>query len=114
MRTILVFGDKTFKVTIEDDDKLTFAPWSPPPRDGRGWEVEAKSGTLRIYRGSEKNILAVFAGVRGFRDTSLGYAEEVAKEEGSTIWRDDEHGYVRDSKVSRKAEWVVPVLEPGE
>lgn len=114
MRTLLVFGDrdKEFRITIPDDAKVTFAPWSPPPRDGRGWEPEAKVGTLRVYQGSEKNILAVFSGVRGFRDTSIGYAEKVAREEGSTIWRDDERGYMRDSKVSRQAEWVVPALEP--
>src|SRR5437879_8939164 len=110
MRTVLVFGDKTFKLTIPEDAKLTFAPWSPPQRDGRVWEQEARSGTLRIYQGTEKNILAVFAGVRGFRDLSLGYAEEIAKEEGATIWKDDQAGYMRESKVSATKQWVVPEL----
>jgi hypothetical protein len=115
-RTLLVFGDrdKEFRITIPDEAKVTFAPWSPPPRDGRAWEPEAKTGTLRVYEGSEKNILAVFSGVRGFRDIKIGYLEKVYREEGSTVWRDDEHSYVRDSKVSRQSEWVVPALEPGE
>lgn len=115
-RTLLVFGDrdKEFRIIIPDEAKVTFAPWSPPPRDGRAWEPEAKTGTLRVYEGSEKNILAVFSGVRGFRDTKIGYMEKVAREEGETIWRDDERGYVRDSKVSRQSEWVVPALEPPE
>jgi hypothetical protein len=65
-------------------------------------------GTLRIYQGSKENIIAVFAGVRGFRDLSLQYAEEVAKEEGATIWKSDEHGYMREDRVQRRNEWVEP------
>ena len=115
MRTILVFGDKTFKLTIPAEARLTFAPWSPPPRDGRGWDQEAKSGTLRIYEGAgEKSILAVFAGVRGFRDTSLDYMEEVAVQKGATIWSDDAGRYTRDSNFSEEKAWVVPELGPPE
>jgi hypothetical protein len=108
MRELLVFGDKTFKVEIPDDAKVTFGPWSPPTRgqDSVGWHNSGRSaGTLRIYRGSKENIVALFAGVTGFRDLSLSYAEVIAKEEGATIWKDDEHGYVRESKVSRQKTW---------
>jgi hypothetical protein len=118
VRELLVFGDrdKEFKITLPDEAKVTFAPWSPPPRDGRAWEPEAKTGTLRIYEGTSEakgNILAVFSGVRGFRDTKIGYAEKIAREEGSTIWRDDEHGFVVDSSIKKQREWVVPALEAG-
>jgi len=110
MRQLLVFGDKTFRITIPEDAKVTFGPWSPPKRDEQRWGEEGKQGTLRVYGRTKEDVLAVFAGVRGFRDLSIGYAEEVAKEEGATIWKDDEQGYVRESKVSRKNEWVTPEL----
>ena len=112
-RQLLVLGDKNFKVTVPDDAKITFGPWSPPPKrgsGGHGWEAGDKRGTLRIYQGTEKNVLAVFSGVHGFRDLTLGYAEEVAREEGSIIWKDDEKGYVRENRVASKKEWIEPVV----
>lgn len=48
----------------------------------------------------------------GFRELSLQYAEEVAREEGATIWKDDEHGYVRENKMAVTREWVSPQLPP--
>lgn len=116
-RELLVFGNKTFRIVIPDDAKVTFGPFSPPSRDpqmrGYGNHPERAIGTLRIYKGtkSTENILACFAGVSGFRDLSLDYMEEVAKEEGATIWNSDQHGYKREEKVSRRKEWVEPALE---
>ena len=110
MRELLVFGEKTFRITVPDDAKITFGPFSPPGGGDRGnWVAAGRAeGTLRIYQGSKENIIAVFAGVRGFRDLSLQYAEEVAKEEGATIWKSDEHGYMREDKIQRSNEWVIP------
>lgn len=117
-RELLVFGSKTFRITIPDDAKVTFGPFSPPTGgDSRyGQRPERAVGTLRIYKGtkSNENIMAVFAGVHGFRDLNLEYAEEVAKEEGATIWKSDKHGYQREEKVKRSSEWVEPVLEIGQ
>lgn len=117
-RTILVEGYKRFKVTLPPGATLTFGPWSPPnskagdptPR----YDTESKRGTLRVYlNGPPKECIAVFSGVTSYRDLSLGYSEEVVKEEGATIWRDDEKGYYRDAKVERKREWH-PALEQPE
>ena len=113
MRQLLVFGEKTFKIEIPDDAKITFGPWSPPTRsrnnpsgaDMFGSPSYSSTGTLRIYQGSKENIVALFAGVTGFRDLSLSYAEQVAVEEGATIWKDNEEGYVRESKVARSKNW---------
>jgi hypothetical protein len=108
MRQLLVFGDKTFKIEIPDDAKITFGPWSPPTQrqDSHAWHQSGRStGTLRVYQGSKENIVALFAGVTGFRDLSLSYAEQVAVEEGASIWRDDQEGYVREDKVSRRRSW---------
>jgi hypothetical protein len=112
MRELLVFGSKTFKITVPDDAKVTFGPFSPPSGDRQNWAQSGKAeGTLRIYGKTKDDILAVFAGVRGFRDLSLEYAEEVAKEEGATIWKSDRDGYKREEKVKRTREWIEPTAE---
>ena len=105
-RVLLVHADKVFKVTVPDDAKITFGPWSPPPKGKEAWDRESRRGTLRIYRGTEKNIIAVFSNVVSFRDLSLGYSEEVAREEGAVIWKSDQNGYEREEKIGRKKEWV--------
>jgi hypothetical protein len=107
-RELLVFGDRTFKIEIPDDAKITFGPFSPPTAAGRdSWMQSGKAtGTLRIYKGTKDNIVACFAGVTGFRDLSLGYAEQVAKEEGATIWNSDQNGYMREEKIQRVSEWI--------
>lgn len=107
MRQLLVQGKKTFKITIPDDAKVTFGPWSPPKGE-RHWEDGNKTGTLRIYQGSKENIIACFSGVESFRDLSMGYAEEVVREEGSVIWKDDEAGYVREDKKKSTRDWIEP------
>jgi hypothetical protein len=108
VKTLLIQGEKNFKIVIQDDDQITFGPWSPPNGEkSNGYHQEGgKRGTLRIYRGSKQNIIACFSGVYSFRDMSMGYAEEVAKEEGATLWKSDEHGYQREEKVSARKEWV--------
>lgn len=110
MKEILVFGDKEFKIKVPDDAKITFGPWSPPTKGGqeRYERVErgGNVGTLRIYGKTKEEILAVFAGVHGFRDTSLNYSEKVAVQRGDTLWEDDEKGYVREHRVRSTTKWV--------
>jgi hypothetical protein len=110
MRTILVNGDKKFRIKIPDDAELTFGPWSPPtsresnytPRD-----VESRRGTLRVYSAKKTEILAVFAGVTSFRDvSSIEYEEETIRLEGQAVWKSDEHGYRTESAENRKYEWT--------
>jgi hypothetical protein len=106
-KQLLVFGDKTFKITVPANAKITFGPWSPPTKTNNyGGDREALKGTLRVYQGTKDNIIACFAGVTGFRDLSMQYAEQVAREEGAVIWKDDEKGYQREEKVTRAAAWV--------
>ena len=104
-RQLLVFGQKTFKINVPAGSRITFGPWSPPNGNEKyGASEKSLSGTLRIYEGKSKtseNCIAVFSGVSGYRDLSLGYAEEVAKEEGATIWKSDQNGYEREEKVSK-------------
>lgn len=113
-RELLVTGDKTFRIKIPEDAKVTFAPFSPPSRDrGFSGSPERAVGTLRIYseKSEKSNILACFSGVTGFRELSLDYAEEVAREEGAIIWKSDKDGYQREEKVQRASDWIEPVAE---
>lgn len=108
-KQLLVFGEKTFKIDVPDEAKITFGPFSPPTKgQGFGHSHEGAKGTLRIYLKTKDNIIACFAGVTGFRDLSLGYAEEVAKEEGATIWKSDKDGYQREEKFKASKDWIVP------
>lgn len=117
-RTLLVQAAKNFKITIPDGAKITFGPWSPQTENSKyGGTDKALNGTLRIYEtaAEKSSVLAVFSGVSGYRDLSLDYAEEVAKEEGATIWKTDKDGYQREDKVKRSSEWHNPVpIGPGE
>jgi hypothetical protein len=112
-KTILVEreGKKDFRIVVPDDAKLTFGPWSPPTGQSR-YDNSDRSlrGTLRIYKGSKstENVIAVFSGVTGFRDLSLDFMEKVVVEEGSTIWKNDQNGYMRETKSQGSSQWVVP------
>lgn len=122
MRTILVDGKKVLRVTIPDDARVTFGPWSPPTGETKyGVTEKALNGTLRIYKGgttkATENILAVFSGVTGFRDLSaIDVSERVATEEVRTVWKSDAKGYSQEVVGSVGATWVDPVaeLESGE
>jgi len=117
VKDLLVFGHKTFKISVPDGAKITFGPWSPSTGEGKYQMSEkALNGTLRVYESAKSGagILAVFSGVTGFRDLSIDYSEEVAREEGAIIWKSDKDGYQREEKVSRKATWTDPQLVAGE
>lgn len=113
-RTIEVNGEKKFRIEIPDDAELTFGPWSPPTKEDRGFRnEEQRRGTLRVYNAGKKQIIGVFAGVTAFRDLSvIGYAEEVVRLEGETLWKSDENGYQTESKQAGKRAWVGELGEP--
>lgn len=115
MKNLLVFGEKTFKIAVPDDSVISFGPFSPPGNADKFGRTTGFNpvGTLRIYGKTKATILACFSNVTGFRDLSLSYAEEVAVEEGASIWKSDQEGYVREDKVQRRNEWVQPALPPA-
>lgn len=106
-RTLLVVGDKEYKITIPDDCKITFGPFAPPSGKESGYGQSAKaSGTLRIYQGTKENIIGCFSPVSSFRDiTSITYSEKVAVEEGASLWKNDVNGYEREERVKSRSEW---------
>ena len=118
-RELLVFGQKTFRIKVPSEAKITFAPFSPPSKTtGYGHNPGGAVGTLRIYERTKDQTIAVFSGVSGYRDMSLDYQEQVAVEEGARIWKSDQDGYTREENVKRSSKWVDPVppgaLGPGE
>lgn len=116
-RTILVEGEKTFRITVPDDARLTFGPWSPPSKNDMYRNNEERRGTLRVYKGtkSTENILGVFSGVKSFRDVdNIDYLEKVATQEVSTMWKSDEHGYMEERKSSGGTKWIKPEDAPKE
>lgn len=115
-RELLVVGRKTFKITIPDEAKVTFGPWSPKAGEDRYTNDKAMNGTLRVYATTRANstILAVFSGVTEFRDSGVEYSEMVAREEGAVIWKSDKDGYHREEKVSRAEDWTTPLVSAGD
>ena len=62
MKDLLVFGHKTFKITVPDEAKITFGPWSPSTGEGKYQMSEkALNGTLRVYE-SKKTGAGILAG----------------------------------------------------
>jgi hypothetical protein len=111
-RTLLVTktDGKELKITIPDDVRITFGPWSPPnSKDNYDRAGRSLAGTLRIYQGATKateSILAVISEVEGFRDIdAIDYLEKVTVEKGATMWESDQHGFVREEKVTRDEQW---------
>lgn len=110
MKELLVFGQKTFKIRVPDDARVTFGPWSPPSSDKSArysGSESALKGTLRVYESSKSSasILAVFSGVGGYRDTSIDYEEKTSIETGSIVWKSDRKGYFKEENIERGAEW---------
>jgi hypothetical protein len=109
-KKLIVFGEKTFKITLPEGSRITFGPFSPPTGDKYGRSDADRKGTLRIYDGpkSTANVIGVFSGVTAFRDVELGYEEQVIREEGAVIWKNDENEYKREVSHKRSSAWVNP------
>lgn len=107
-------GSKNVKLTIPDDARVTFGPFSPPTKDKHGYPSDrgGNVGTLRVYSAgteAKASILAVVTNVQGFRDLGMvEFMEEVAVEQGAIMWKSDAEGYVREEKVKRSKDWIDP------
>lgn len=90
---------KQFRVTVPDEAKVTFGPWSPPSeKASASYSEKSLTGTLRIYETAKTGatILGCFSGVASFRSSELDYEEEVITQEVSQVWKSDKHGYKRE------------------
>lgn len=115
-RTLLVSTakDGQFKIEIPDGAKLTFGPAIPFGKGERYSGVSVSEYALRIYQGSKENLIAVFTGVREFRDIDMPISKKVTSEAGKTLWKSDEGGYEVTQAVKKKSKFVdVKQLEGG-
>lgn len=104
-RTLLVKGPEgEFKITIPAGARVTFGPTIPfTPRNTRGGFGEFNPGggySLRVYENATNtSLIAVFAGVQGFRDITMPHAKLVIREAGKAVWKSDEEGYKVEQEV---------------
>lgn len=81
-RTILVVLNNNTRRLVSDipaDAKVTFGPVSPGKGGGYGGD-----NALRIYT-SQQNQLAVFVGVKEFRDLALTVKEQQVKRKSKSV-----------------------------
>lgn len=97
--------DGELRITIPDDAKITFGPAVPFSGKGAGYTPN-REYALRIYRGSKENLLAVFTGVKQFRETSIKVEKLVIREAGQSIWKSDEHGFSTNQEVKRNRKYI--------
>ncbi len=113
-RTLLVTmaSGKDKRISIPEDGRVTFGPWSPPGGTESKYAVSEKAlaGTLRVYSHGTKateNVLLVLTGVTGFFDaTDIVVEEKLAEVVGSTAWSSSRDGYKIEEQVRRKESWA--------
>lgn len=94
---------KEKKIVVPKEAKLTFGPGIPGPRtiNQGSFTSNDREYCLRVYVGDkESGLIAVFAGIREFRDLSIACDEMVIREAGNTVWRNDETGYKHETNVN--------------
>lgn len=93
--------DGDFRITIPVGGRVTFGPTIPYQRN-----------SLRVYENSKNDsLIAVFGGVKAFRDVTLPHAKLIIREAGKSVWKSDEEGYKVETEVNRAKEWTQ--LEEG-
>lgn len=103
---------KEKRISIPDDARVTFGPWSPPGGTEKSYNVSerALAGTLRVYSHGTKateNILLVLTGVAAFFDTNdIEVEEKMAEVVGSTAWSSSKSGYKIEEQVQTKESWA--------
>lgn len=107
-RVLLVkTADGELRVTLPDDAKLTFGPAIPYERKGGDYGPPGRNEyALRVYKGTKDNLLAVFAGVREFRDVDMPVEKLVIREAGKSVWKSDETGYHVETAVKHDKSFV--------
>lgn len=109
-----ISGEK--RITIPKEAKITFGPAIPGPSKERGYGPTEREYALRVYLKSKDNLIAVFTGVREFRDVEMPVEKLVIREAGNAVWKSDETGYKVEQSVKRKGAFVddLKLLEPGD
>lgn len=100
--------DGEFRITIPAGARVTFGPTVPYEKKGNSYEPGGPRGySLRVYQNSKNDsLMAVFGGVRSFRDTSIPHAKLIVREAGTTVWKSDEEGFKVENEVKKSEHWV--------
>lgn len=103
-KTLIVEGKTTFKITLPDEAKITFGPWSPGATKN---DYGQSTGTLRVYENAKTgaNILGVWSGVTSFRTETIEYDKLVVIQKGSTVWESSKGGYKVEEAVKTNEVW---------
>lgn len=104
---LLTARDGEKKIVIPADAKITFGPAIPyVGKSGYGGNREPGEYALRIYQGTKENLIAVFTGVREFRDVNMPVAKKVIEEAGKTLWKNEGGEFEVRTKTKRKESFV--------
>jgi len=109
-RTLLIYtSNGEEKVTLPVGARVTFGPAVPfEKKDGYGRSQNEYS--LRVYENALNNsLVAVFNGVRSFRDIAIPHSKLVVREAGKSMWKSDESGYKVEESVEREKFWDTPL-----
>lgn len=106
-KTLLVHGsDGDFKITLPAGARVTFGPAIPfAPKNGTNgmFNQGNRDYSLRVYANAKNDsLIAVFAGVQGFRDLTIPHAKLVIREAGKSVWKSDEEGYKIEHEVKQE------------
>jgi hypothetical protein len=107
---------KKFRISVPEDAKVTFGPWSPPGDKTRAYNEKSMAGTLRVYENAstKASILGCFSDVVSFREECLDYEEEVITQEVATIWKSDNKGFRSEQTARVASSFDDPQLEEGK
>lgn len=113
MKTIVGEDDAgEFKITLDDECKLTYGPNVPYAQKGENRNFSKVEGyALRIYDG-KKNLMGCLTNVKWFREQSISMLRVVERVTSQTVYKDvDNGGYIREDKVDVSRMLVQPKIE---
>lgn len=109
-RTLLLqTTDGDFRITLPPGARVTFGP--TVPYEKKDYSNSQHPGySLRVYENVKNDsLIAVFGGVKSFRDTSIPHAKLIIREAGKSVWKSDEEGYKVETEVNKSEHWVEPL-----
>ena len=117
-RILLVkMDDGEKRIHIPKDAKITFGPSIPgPSKNDRFGGPRNMEYALRVYMKTKENLIAIFTGVREFREHDMPVEKLVIREAGNAVWKSDETGYKVEQSVKKSGGFVdeLKLLEPGK
>jgi hypothetical protein len=111
---ILVDSEGEKRITLPAGARITFAPNVPGGRGKNNYgEIRPEGYSIRVYETKTNDSLcAVFTNVNHFRDVTIPVSKLIVREEGKTLWKDDENGYEVSTSVKKEKTLVedLPLL----